>query len=131
MPNINELMLLKTIQGTFLQVRNELLAVGANDPYVRIYDRRKIKTQAVVAPVRAKYNIDRMNRRDSVQWPVHPIWNNWSDFNILPFQQVAGDGGSLFSFLGEYASRDHFISRSEDTPYSTELFAAGLFTMEF
>ena len=31
-----------------LQVRNELLAVGANDPYVRIYDRRKIKTQDVV-----------------------------------------------------------------------------------
>ena len=30
------------------QVRNELLAVGANDPYVRIYDRRKIKTQDVV-----------------------------------------------------------------------------------
>lgn len=30
-------------------VRNELLAVGANDPYARIYDRRKIKTQDVVA----------------------------------------------------------------------------------
>jgi len=69
-------------------VRNELLAVGANDPYVRIYDRRKIKTQDVVT-------------------------------------QSAGDGGSLFSFLSEYASRDHFVSKSREVPYSTELYAAG------
>ena len=47
-------------------MRNELLAVGANDPYVRIYDRRKIKTQEVVTPVRAKYIIDRMDRRSQV-----------------------------------------------------------------
>ena len=39
------------------QVRNELLAVGANDPYVRIYDRRKIKTQDVVT-VRVHSNED-------------------------------------------------------------------------
>ena len=51
---------LRSTARTFIslfQVRNELLAVGANDPYVRIYDRRKIKTQDVVT-VRVNDNKD-------------------------------------------------------------------------
>ncbi|GAB6027757.1 WD and tetratricopeptide repeats [Chamberlinius hualienensis] len=61
-------------------MRPELLAVGANDPYVRIYDRRKLSLSSVT---RAPETQDRMWSR-----PLYLATSDRDGSNCLPFDSV-------------------------------------------
>ncbi|UYV69380.1 WDTC1 [Cordylochernes scorpioides] len=59
-------------------LRTEMLAVGANDPYVRLYDRRMIHT--------SKIREKKFSQVEMFQFPFdissRPIWDQWSPTSI-------------------------------------------------